>query len=84
MVLYISNRHQPRCKSTGGQHHHRAAEVFDGRLEGVAPPVEVQVNVRLRMLVHAEDIEPDYDIRLGAEVVPQRIHHIEEWILPSM
>ena len=29
----------------GGQHHHRAAEVSYGRLEGVAPPVEVQVHL---------------------------------------
>ena len=46
----------------------------DGWLEGVTPPIEVQVYFLLRiMLIHAEDIEPDYCVRVGEEVVLQRV-----------
>ena len=64
------------------QNHHRAAEVSDGRLEGGAPPGEVQLH--LHMLVHAGHVEPDDDVGLGLEVGQQRGQHIQEHVLPGM
>ena len=71
-ALYCSGSWSPRSSSAWRPK----------RLEGVAPPVEVQVQVHVRMLVHTEDVKPDYDVR--AEVVPQRIYHNEKLILPNM
>ena len=84
MVLYISNRHHPRCKGTGSCHGTSTINVRPNSRMGLQQSKSRSTLVYVCMLVHAQDVELDDYVRLRFEVVLQRIQHIQKLVPPSM
>ena len=66
----------------GSQYHDGTTKHFNGRFEGIAPPKEIQVHSFV--LIIAEQIKPDNNVRFIFEMIIQRIHHVQKMIFPCM